>query len=161
MLHPNFCLYLEDERANLEFSTKPVGNDCLNLMQETQEKFHAKLHSVNKYCWNFLDEYGLLNQHAKSQIYDGPTSQGKCKQNATAECKTAYYHFLIFWSELTKDEELRSCYTPSMVKNRWNDFFPLADASTDNLEAVEMFFDRANKTCKFFDLRIYGGINRH
>ena len=118
-------------------------------MQETQEKFYFKLHSVHKNCWNFLDEYGLLNQHAKSQIYDGPRSQGKCKQNATVECKTAYFHFLTFWSDLTKDEELKGCYTPSMVKNRGNDFLPLTDTSTENLEALEMFFDRAKKLANF------------
>jgi len=139
----------KNERANLEISSHPVGNKCLNLMEETQEKFHSKLHSVNKNCWYFLDEYGLLNQHAKSQIYDGPRSQGKCKANATTECKMVYLNFLTFWSDLIKDEELKNCYNPRMVKNPVNEFLSLTVDSMENLEAFEMLLDRANQTCKF------------
>ena len=48
--HSSHFQFAAEEKAHLEFSSKPVSGRCLNLMQETQENFHFKRDLVAKNC---------------------------------------------------------------------------------------------------------------
>ena len=67
-----------EEVATVEFNAKPVSSQCLNLIQEEQEKFYSKLEEVAIDCDSWIG-MGLMNldweekqiMDAKSQIDQG------------------------------------------------------------------------------------------
>ena len=129
-------LISEGESANLEFSSKSVGNDCLNKMQNAQENFHSKRTKAGKLCgyyrWGkFLGTSERISFdswddekifRSKSQI-----NGNGCKQNSTEECKVAFRDYISTLSDLADNDDLRSCYNPIRIgvgpgDNRFNDF---------------------------------------
>ena len=126
-------LLLEGESATLEFSSKPVNNECLNKMQKAQENFHSKRTQAGKLCgyfsWDkFLATAGFVSLKARKLLK--PKSQlnkDGCKPNATEECKEAFLNYISTLSDLVDNDDLKSCYNPIMVAegpgdNRFNDF---------------------------------------
>ena len=126
----------EGESANLEFSSKPVNNDCLNKMRKAQENFHSKRTKAGKLCgyfsWDkFLGTSGRISfeswddkkmLQSKSQL-----NENGCKPNATEECKVAFLDYMSTLSDLFDNDDLKSCYNPIMIPegpgdNRFNDF---------------------------------------
>ena len=49
-LYSNFLTNSAEEFSNVEFNDKPVSSQCLNLMQETQEKFYTKREAIANDC---------------------------------------------------------------------------------------------------------------
>ena len=48
-------LYLVAETANVDFSTKPLGSQCLDLMQETQERYSLMRDAVTRDSENLME----------------------------------------------------------------------------------------------------------
>ena len=157
--YSNHLLNSAEEVATVEFNALPVNSQCLNLMQETQEKFYSKRMAVADDCsyWNGMEFMNLHRKErqtmdAKSQLekarYNGPT----CKQNVTEECKTSFHDFLTTISNIAEDEELKKCVNTSMILkgaelNRNNDFlFAMIPELRDH---IKFMYDIAKKSCKF------------
>jgi len=136
-------------------------NQCLNLFQRSQKQYLTRQYSVNKYCahWQFTEYMQIGSRpnirmgeeverlEEKSQIDD----EGGCKQNITDSCKWAYRDFLRLQLDIMDNEDLKTCYYQTMEKkifNTRNNFFTFVKGPNDDVSKT--FFDRANKSCKFF-----------
>ena len=126
----------ESESANLEFSLKPVHNDCLIKMQKAQENFHSKRTKAGKLCGYFSwDKFLGTTGHIRFESWDDKKmlksksqwNEDGCKQNSTEECKLAFSDYISTLSDLADNDDLKSCYNPIMISigpgdNRFNDF---------------------------------------
>ena len=131
---------IDDESAALEFSREPVTNSCLNKMQEAQEHFHSIRSKAGKFCgyfewYDFIGSEVYIDYEAtrllrqKSQV-----NQYGCKPNSTDECKAAFLDYIATLSDLTDNDDLKSCYNPIMIgmgpeDNRFDDFLVFTRAS--------------------------------
>ena len=120
-------LYLVVETANVDFSTKPLSSQCLDLMQETQERYSLMQDAVTRDCENLMehvnlvfDEYDLERMAEKRQF-----DQEGCKPNVTKECKISFLGFFSYALNLPDDEDLKKYYAPinkNFEPHRYNDF---------------------------------------
>ena len=143
-----------EEVATVEFNDEPVSSQCLNLMQETQEKYYSKREVLANDCtlWSGMDFMNLDLE--ERQIIDAKSQleQGRCKPNVTEECKTSFHDFITTITNLADDEELKKCINPNMIpqglkNDRFNDFlFAMTPQMRDYLKFV---YDIAEKSCKF------------
>ena len=151
-LYSNFLTNSAEEVATVEFNDKPVSSQCLNLMQETQEKYYTKREAVNNDCTSWIS-MGFMNIDLEErQIMDAKSQleQGRCKANVTEECKISLHDFLVTISNIADDEKLKKCINPSMIpvgmeNDRFNDFlFVMIPEMRDQ---IKLMYDIVEKTC--------------
>ena len=151
-LYSNFLTNSAEEDATVEFNDKPVSSQCLDLMQETQEKFYTKREAIANDCTsgNSMD---LMNIDLEErQIMDAKSQleQGRCKANVTEECKISYHDFLTTISNIADDEKLKKCINPNMIpkgmeNDRLNDF--LFFMIPEMRDQIKLLYDIAEKFC--------------
>ena len=150
-------LYLVAETANVDFSARTLSNQCLNLIQEAQEKYSSIRNAVARDCESPMELVNMdvdrrdLERMNERRQFD----QGGCKPNVTEECKTSFLGFFSYALNLPDDEDLKKCYTPSMISDpsdgwyndRYNDFLHLMHPNVR--DQLSLLFDNAKKSCKF------------
>ena len=102
---------LEGESANVEFSLKPVNNECLNKMQKAQENFHSKRAQAGKLCGYYSwDKFLATSGHIRFDSWDdkrvlkskSQLNQDGCKSNATEGCRVAFLDYISPFCPLVK-----------------------------------------------------------
>ena len=140
------------ETANVDFSTRPLSSQCLNLIQKTQEKYSSMRDAVTRDCGHLmeLDNLDLDGKDIERLVERNQFDEGGCKPNVTEECKTSFLGFFSYVLNLPDDEDLKKCYTPStkdFEPHRYNDFmYAMHHWVRDHLKFI---FDNAKKSCKF------------
>ena len=151
-LYSNFLTNSAEEFSNVEFNDKPVSSQCLNLMQETQEKFYTKREAIANDCTsgNSMDLMNIDLEERQTMDAKSQLEQGRCKANVTEECKISYHDFLTTISNIADDEKLKKCINPNMIpkgieNDRFNDFlFVMIPEMRDQ---IKLMYDIAEKFC--------------
>ena len=105
-------------------------------MQKAQENFHSKRAQAGKLCGYYSwDKFLATSGHIRFDSWDdkrvlkskSQLNQDGCKSNATEGCRVAFLDYISTLSDLSDNEDLKSCYNPSMIPegpgdNRFNDF---------------------------------------
>ena len=143
-----------EEVATVEFNAKPVSSQCLNLIQEAQEKFYSKLEEVAIDCDTWYGMGSMNLDWEEKQIMDAKSQidQGLCKPNVTEECKISFHDFYTTISEIADDEKLKKCINTAMIPkdfehNRFNDFLHVM--LPEMRDHIKVMYDIADKSCKF------------
>ena len=129
---------LDDEKATLTFSSNPVSNQCLNLMQKTNEYYHSKRTTFSALCgFNYLTNLESMPlkeylsgpdawQSIQNQSQVGITG---CRPKATGQCKKVALNYAKTLDDIFNDKDLPTCFNTSMIFDqhgqRENDFFIL------------------------------------
>merc|ERR1712179_538115 len=122
----------QDETATLDFISEVVSNQCLNLLQNANQNFHAKRTLVDDFCLMGLESAFWLEWEdriafdRKSQVRNNG-----CIPNATEKCKAAALEFFSTLPETIHDENLKECWNQTNFRrgsrdyHRENDFLLL------------------------------------
>ena len=155
----NDTIWIDDETATLDFSSEVVSNQCLNLLQNANQNFHAKRTLVDDFCLMGLESTFWLEWEDR-MAFDRKSQVGNngCIPNATEECKAAALEFFSTLPETIHDENLKECWNQTNFRrgsrdyHRENDFLLLflkmIVFDTQSKDQMDSTVDIFTKTCQ-------------